>query len=355
MQPRNYKLRWPIIFGLQIFSYASWGASKERTRPSVNADAGGKIVLASSPSYCLDVKENYAWGPDDAHLQLSPCIEGAEGQHFTFDWDHKIRQGDRCVNVVEQIALPFSKLELVYCGVNQQFVPDVCEHDEHAMPTNRKGSFLVVGDWGWDALVHGNVPKAACQKEIGTLMTQKMDELGDVKFIINVGDSFYPDGLTSKQDPRWDKQWRDRYPEKLRSVPWYSVYGNHDTHHDPGMCHPESGSQINGNLQDLWTFYMPSYNWHIEHPDLNLEVVALDLNKFMEGWNHSRPVDELELTDCQYSQCPQQCVDNAELRADGAFDLMTNRLNSSTRSNLIVFSHYPTESWTAQLEPQRKG
>ena len=126
----------------------------------------------------------------------------------------KSEQGDRCVNVVEQIALPFSKLELVYCGVNQQFAPDVCEHDEHAIPTNRKGSFLVVGDWGWDALVHGNVPKAACQQEIGTLMTQKMDELGDVKFIINVGDSFYPDGLTSKQDPRWDKQWRDRYPEK---------------------------------------------------------------------------------------------------------------------------------------------
>lgn len=35
--------------------------------------------------------------------------------------------------------------------------------DEHAVPRNRKGSFLVVGDWGWDHLVHGNVPKADCQ------------------------------------------------------------------------------------------------------------------------------------------------------------------------------------------------
>lgn len=354
-------MQWQVGHGEDIVLALCENHGIDRPRQHWISTPGGKIVLASSPSYCLDVKENYAWGSDGAHLQLSPCIEGAEGQHFTFDWDHKIRQGDRCVNVVEQIALPFSKLELVYCGENQQFVPDVCEHDEHAIPTNRKGSFLVVGDWGWDALVHGNVPKAACQQEIGTLMTQKMDELGDVKFIINVGDSFYPDGLTSKQDPRWDKQWRDRYPEKLRSVPWYSVYGNHDTHHDPGMCHPESGSQINGNLQDLWTFYMPSYNWHIEHPDLNLEVVALDLNKFMEGWNHSRPVDELELTDCQYSQCPQQCVDNAELRADGAFDLMTNRLNSSTRSNLIVFSHYPTDYFTSvpefldQLRPRKPG
>jgi len=301
----------------------------------------GKIVLASSPSYCVDVKDHSQ--EVGALLEISPCIDGDEGQQFTVDWDHKIRQGNRCIGVVEDMALAFSKLELRECGGNQQFVPDVCEHDEHAVPTKRKGSFLVVGDWGWDSLVHGNVPKAACQQEIGMLMTQKMEELRDVKFIINVGDSFYPDGLTSKNDPRWGQQWRDRYPDRLRSVPWYSVYGNHDTHHDPGMCDPEAGSQIDGNLHDYWTFYMPSYNWHIDHPELNLEVVALDLNKFMEGWNKSRKASELKLSDCQYSKCPQTCVDNAELRADGAFDLMTNRLNSSKRKNLVVFSHYPTD------------
>ena len=301
---------------------------------------GGKIVLASSPSYCIDVKDHSP--KEGAELGISPCIAGDEGQTFSVEWDHRLRQGDRCVSVVDDIALPFSKLELRPCGENQQFIPDVCEHDEHAIPTDRKGSFLVVGDWGWDSLVHGNVPKAACQQEIGMLMTEKMEELGDVKFIINVGDSFYPDGLTSKSDPRWGEQWRERYPDRLRSVPWYSVYGNHDTHHDPGMCDPEAGSQINGNLHDLWTFYMPSYNWHIDHPELDLEVVGLDLNKFMDGWNKSAKVDELELSDCQYSKCPQTCVDNAEMRADGAFDLMTDRLNSSRRKNLVVFSHYPS-------------
>ena len=146
---------------------------------------GGKIVLASSPSYCVDVKDHSQ--EVGALLEISPCIDGDEGQLFTVDWDHKIRQGNRCIGVVEDMALAFSKLELRECGGNQQFVPDVCEHDEHAVPTKRKGSFLVVGDWGWDSLVHGNVPKAACQQEIGMLMTQKMEELGDVKFIINVG------------------------------------------------------------------------------------------------------------------------------------------------------------------------
>ena len=72
-----------------------------------------------------------------------------------------------------------------------------------------------------------------------------------MKFILNVGDSFYPDGLKGKDDDRWDIQWQSRYHEAVRSVPWYSVYGNHDTHHDPGMCEPWHGAQLNGDLHDL--------------------------------------------------------------------------------------------------------
>ena len=98
----------------------------------------------------------------------------------------------REVNVVEQIPFAYTGLELTDCGPNQVFWPDVCKEDEHAVPRNRKGSFLVVGDWGWDHLVHGNVPEADCQaarpsfdalslkEAIGKVMVQKMEELGDV-------------------------------------------------------------------------------------------------------------------------------------------------------------------------------
>ena len=34
----------------------------------------------------------------------------------------------------------------------------------------------------------------------------KMRELGDVEFVINVGDRFYPGGVSSKSDPQWDTQ-----------------------------------------------------------------------------------------------------------------------------------------------------
>ena len=316
----------------------------------------GKVQLASSPSYCMDVVEHSS--DSGAHLQLSQCIDGDEGQQFTLGVDQFLRQGDRCVDVEGHIPLPFSKLVLSKCRgeFEQQFFSDVCKNDEHAIPPKRKGSFLVVGDWGWDHLVHGNVHKKDCQQAIGATMAQKMEELGDVKFIINVGDSFYPDGLTSKSDSRWDVQWRERYPGIVRSVPWYSIYGNHDTHHDPGMCHGV-GAQINNNLHDYGTFYMPHYNWHIEHDDLDVEVLGLDLNKFVDGWNATRPASELELSDCRYSPCPKECRHNANLRADEAFHLMNTRLNISRKSNLLVFSHYPTDyfqsvpSFLDQLEP----
>merc|ERR1712190_524076 len=104
------------------------------------------------------------------------------------------------------------------------------------MPLPRRGSFLVIGDWGFDSEIHGNTYSTSCQQAIADAMLEKFRELGDVKFIVNVGDSFYPHGVASKTDPQWSAKWRNIYSEELRSVPWYSVYGNHDLQHDPCSC-----------------------------------------------------------------------------------------------------------------------
>merc|ERR1719181_1504761 len=94
-------------------------------------------------------------------------------------------------------------------------------------------------------------------------MLDKMEELGDVKFVVNVGDSFYPNGLSGKDDPQWQSKWRNVYSQKLRDVPWYSVYGNHDLQQDPCSCSgdPKVCAQVNGTISDLDFFFMPSYNW----------------------------------------------------------------------------------------------
>ena len=44
------------------------------------------------------------------------------------------------------------------------------------------------------------------------------DQLEDVNFVVNVGDSFYPDGVSSKDDLQWDLKWRQVYSTKVTQL-----------------------------------------------------------------------------------------------------------------------------------------
>jgi hypothetical protein len=212
-------------------------------------------------------------------------------------------------------------------------------------PSDRLGSFLVIGDWGHDPNTHGNCYSDRCQNTVAAAMDATMAQLGDVKFIVNVGDSFYPNGVRGKDDEQWDSKWRNVYSPELRSVPWYSVYGNHDYHQDPGSCSDtvSDGAQINDDITDLDTFYMPDYSWTKEHPELQLEVVALDLNNYQNGWNTGIPASQQSFSDCQYTACQSECYARMKARSVAAFDLFKERASASTAKNLVVFSHYPTD------------
>jgi len=213
-----------------------------------------------------------------------------------------------------------------------------------AITAPRKGSFLVLGDWGYDHQIHGNaIP--ACQKKIADLMLTTMRELGDVKFVVNVGDSFYPRGVTSKTDWQWDAKWRRVYAPELRAVPWYSVYGNHDYQSDPCACATDAlhCAQVQTNTSDRNFFYMPGYNFFVEHPELDLEVVAMDLNDYMWGWFKQAPEYSKCAWDCTASPCQKGCEYSLRARAEEAEKLLKERMAMSTAKNLIVFSHYPTD------------
>jgi hypothetical protein len=186
-------------------------------------------------------------------------------------------------------------------------------------------------------------------------MLRKFRELGDVKFIINVGDSFYPCGVTSKTDPQWETKWRSIYAEELRSVPWYSVYGNHDYQHDPCACssNPQDCAQVNSDIEDRQFFYMPGPNWHKEHPELDLEVLGLDLNNYMDAWNHKVPFVP---ADCGYTSCKAACEANLGARTTEAVSLFYQRMNASRAKNVVVFSHYPTDYlWGSSMLPGLKS
>jgi len=208
----------------------------------------------------------------------------------------------------------------------------------------RRGSFIVVGDWGHDSTFHGNLHNSSCQKAVADAMLAKMRELGDVKFMINVGDSFYPGGVVSKTDPQWENKWRRVYHQELRSVPWYSVYGNHDLYYDACACSPDPlyCAQVNADPNNLDFFYMPNRSWFKPHPELDVEVVALDLNTLMVGWNPELRAWSFPWW-CRQHHCHQKCWGNLRKHADYAVDLLQARVSQSSMKNLIVFSHYPTD------------
>ena len=78
--------------------------------------------------------------------------------------------------------------------------------------------------------------KQRCQGLIAEHMRREAEERGDVAFVVNVGDSFYPSGVSSVDDPQWETRWAQQYAQLPRPrrganagevVPWYSVYGSH--------------------------------------------------------------------------------------------------------------------------------
>ena len=60
--------------------------------------------------------------------------------------------------------------------------------------------FIAVGDWGYNEWCHGNV-RPGCQRVIAEEMKDFMDSEGDrIKFIVNLSDSFYCDGVCGNDE-----------------------------------------------------------------------------------------------------------------------------------------------------------
>jgi len=206
----------------------------------------------------------------------------------------------------------------------------------------RLGSFLVIGDWGWcndGNCGNDNIQSVTCQTDVSNLMEQTFSDLGDVKFVLNLGDSFYLSGVTSVDDSKWESVWRQKYSDALRSVPWYSVYGNHDYGgQDPCACR----GTVSSDDQCVQTQYksdgwhMPRMNYNEIHADLNLEVIALDTN-IIDSGNIFRYVTNCDQTQVQAT---------LQASANEAMTLLRTRLeDESGPSRVLIINHYPTSMW----------
>jgi hypothetical protein len=212
------------------------------------------------------------------------------------------------------------------------------------IPRIRRGSFIVIGDWGWDQDTSGITQQ--CQHLIAQAMDSKMTELGDVKFVISLGDSFYSEGVEDKDDEQWDKKWRWVYSLQLRSIPWYSVYGDHDYRKDPCACtaHDDECAQTNYDKDNFELFQMPGTSYFHSYPELGVELVGLDLNNFQ---NAASSAEDLMFQDCFKTKCAFKCLDFMKNRTQAGLDLFYERAKVSKQKSLVVFSHYPTDYFEA--------
>lgn len=193
------------------------------------------------------------------------------------------------------------------------------------------------------------------------------------KFVVNVGDNFYPNGVRSPLDTRWQSSWEHIY-HSLPPMSWYSVYGNHDYGEIdlPCACSGRddiAGTQCaqvqkHGAVASDQAWHMPSMSHYMQPlPGVPLEIVTLDMNVV----DASRicpwiACGKEKCTDPNATQAPgctyAVCHETLQARAEEAWELLVSRVaaakQATPRRHLIVNSHYPT-TWLWWWRFKRKS
>jgi tartrate-resistant acid phosphatase type 5 len=94
---------------------------------------------------------------------------------------------------------------------------------------------------------------------------QIYSETNNVSFILSLGDNFYPSGVSSVDDIRFEKTYRNVYlKNEMKNIPWYIILGNHDHRYNKGKNQVDFGKKFK-----LWN--IPDYFY-----DLNIFIKSKD-------------------------------------------------------------------------------
>jgi acid phosphatase len=128
--------------------------------------------------------------------------------------------------------------------------------------------FIALGDQG-----EGD----ANQRRVAELMSQKAGR-DSLHFVVLLGDSFYPSGVSSVDDPQWQLKFEDMYDLPLLHVPFYASLGNHD--HFKGMAQ----FQVEYSKRNSrWVMPSPYYTFvRTIEPGYTIQFFALDTEPFFD-------------------------------------------------------------------------
>ena len=135
--------------------------------------------------------------------------------------------------------------------------------------------FLAIGDFGYDipSLPEGMNPSDTDLP--GPMLAHAMSTYaaatGKPDFILGLGDNFYPGGVNSVEDSRFNTTWRNVYlPHESLQCTWHMVLGNHDYHENPDAQIQYTDSLL--NVGSFW--HMPARNYQFTAGQV--EFFALD-------------------------------------------------------------------------------
>eukprot|EP01061_Rhynchopus_euleeides_P046858 TRINITY_DN90_c0_g1_i1.p1 TRINITY_DN90_c0_g1~~TRINITY_DN90_c0_g1_i1.p1 ORF type:complete len:348 (+),score=153.74 TRINITY_DN90_c0_g1_i1:48-1046(+) len=94
-----------------------------------------------------------------------------------------------------------------------------------AAASNTTLSFLAIGDWGGSS---DSKPTTRGEVDNNQAMGTVAQKLGDVRFVMAMGDNFYTTGVSNEYSKRFTQTFEDVFSHSALQLPWYVVAGNHD-------------------------------------------------------------------------------------------------------------------------------
>lgn len=146
-------------------------------------------------------------------------------------------------------------------------------------------NFLLLADWGTEGKIQSNIARQMA------LLSKRVD----ARFVIALGDNFYPKGVQNDTDPQWNSTFQSVYRGKSLHIPWYCILGNHDYY-----SNAQAQLDYYRNKRDRrWT--MPSNFYAVVHKipgsKHTLEIVYIDTTKLVPKRtmiNNETPDNEVE-------------------------------------------------------------
>jgi acid phosphatase len=142
-----------------------------------------------------------------------------------------------------------------------------------AQADERAPAFVALGDWGRNGDRH--------QAAVAQAMAQAAAEVRS-RFVVSVGDNFYPAGVQSADDPQWRTSFEEVYAAPSLQTPWYAALGNHDYRGRPGA------QLAYARRDNRWR--MPDRNYLISATESgvpNLDIFVLDTTPMVGDYDEA--------------------------------------------------------------------